>query len=66
MQNNAGHTYKTAINAERMYKYALKMHKNCGHVSALEARRSDNNDDKGLKASNHAGLRHFLTAFFKP
>ena len=38
MQNNAGHTYKTAINAERMYKYALKMHKNCGHVSALEAR----------------------------
>ena len=38
MQNNAGYAYEIAINTEKTYKYALKMHKNCGHVSAFKAR----------------------------
>ena len=45
MQNNAGYAYEIAINTEKTYKYALKMHKNCGHVSAFKARRSDSSDD---------------------
>ena len=46
MQNNARHAYRTAKNNDKMHKYARKMHKNGGSISAFKARRSDNSDDE--------------------
>ena len=45
MQNNARHAYRTAKNNDKIHKYARKMHKNGGPISAFKARRSDNSGD---------------------
>ncbi len=38
MQNNARHAYRTAKNNDKIHKYARKMHKNGGPISAFKAR----------------------------